>query len=663
MNEIKELDSSHAVDKQVLTSTDLSVNVLTQQVYLQNKLLILPNLSYLLLVELMTHWPQTRTQDELIHSIWGKVQVQNSTLNQRVKLLRQSLKEQGGDPSNIALVRGVGYRFAEKVKSFNECELEKKAITKKQTNILEPIQKKRSKSWKTLYALVALVAIVALSSTLLQWLNLPEQGKNHQSIPFETQRKSITVAPFISSSHASSYATSPDDYLANSFTAEVSSSLAEVSAFQVIRHNSASKKSLTIQEAGETLQVDNVLTGNIARIDGGFNVDIQLLSTTTNKILWAQSYQVSKKDFYFLKFDIAQELKAFLIPNDNQRLQYRADPRLINPKAYDFYLKAMDYHRRNSEKANLNAQTLIMNAYELSPSCLDIISGYAAVLNSGVYLGQRVDGNLLKSTSLANKAIELYPNNYRGYVALANSQLLQQNTQMAVKTFEQALSLSPENVGSLIGLTKLQITNRQFKKALANIELLKVLQPSSTTSLLLSGNTYAALNLYAQAQGEYGSVLKIEPDNIDALIGLARINLKQGDFTAAQNHQQSTENISPNSSKSFYLLLEVLFSQQNYPQLIKQIELNQGNYEHTIFAHNINELLTLARLLLNPSENSSEITQKISNYQTTILEEELTEYKFSYLITLLKAAGKTEEVSKWQRIQRQFISDNQKSII
>jgi len=323
----------------------------------------------------------------------------------------------------------------------------------------------------------------------------------------------------------------------------------------------------------------------------------------------------------------------------------------------------MDYHRRNSKSANLHAQTLVERAYELSPSCLDIISGHASILNRGINFGEKTDTSLTKAVSLANKAIDLYPNNFRGYVELANSMLLQQDDKMALNYFKQALLLSPENVPGLIGLSTIQIKTRKFKEALANTELLKTLDPSSTHSLLLSGDAYSALALYTQAQQYYDSIIKIEPDNIDAFIGLARLNINQGYFDKAEKHYQSIYKISPNSPKSFHILFEILFSQKHYQQLITQVELHQEHYQNSIYTDKIEELNVLAHLLVNAVKNTSEIAQKINHYQTEILDGELSADKFTYLYALLEVVEATEERKYWKNIESKFIADAQRAIL
>lgn len=643
------MDEASKPGKPILTSGDLRVDQLKQQVCFRNQPIKLPFLSYRLLTELMSAWPDTRSQDQLIQAVWEKVQVQNSTLNQRVKLLRQSLKEQGCDPGCIALVRGVGYRFADEVISQSERESPQQMLNHKGT-----------KAWKLVAAAIVSLGLI---STLIPW------GDNHttasarqQAAMQEKQRQSITVVPFLSSS----YASTSDNYLGNSFSTEILNSLADVRALQVIAHDSVSRQTLTelnTSDIGEQLQVDHVIRGNIARVEDGFNIDIQLFSTGSNKILWAKNYHVPKSDLPFLKTDIAREIKEFLLPEDVQQLQYRADPNLVDPKAYDLYLKAMDYHGRYAEKDNLSAQLLIKNAYELSPSCLDIMSGYAAILNRGVTLGSLSHTALAQAEKLSLKAIELYPDAAKGYVELARVYLLQQEHNTAQTYLNTALLLSPEHVDGLTGLTEIQINTNQFKQALDNIALLKTLDPASTNSLLLSGDLFFRLNLYTQARQYYQSVIYVEPDNTNALLGLARISSRQGDFTGAGTYHQLAADYSPDSAPVFGFLMEMLFLQQDDQRLISQAEQHREVYDGSVYAAKVNELTALSRLLMAPAENASAIATTITDYQQAILNGVAGENQSVYLLRLLEVSGQSDEAAKWKKTEAKRIAELQKTVL
>ncbi|SFD37746.1 winged helix-turn-helix domain-containing protein [Pseudoalteromonas denitrificans] len=648
MNKNNELEVSTISGKYILQSGDLCVNLIKQQAYFKKKPIKLPILSYRLLISLMKAWPHTKSQDELIELVWGKVQVQNSTLNQRVKLLRQSLNAHECDFAYIALVRGIGYRFSEEVITITE---EIPQITKTTE------RKSRLFNWKYIAVFIILFGLMNLAFQFSE-----KRVAQEPVISLKELRQSITVLPFCSSDLIST----DDTYLTHSFSLEVLNSLAQVRAFKVIAYDKFTRAQLTelnTNQIGEKLHIDNLIKGNITRANNGYNVDIKLISTHSNIVLWTHHYQVSKKGLYFLKSDIVRDVKQFLLPDNTQQIQYRAEPSLVNPKAYDFYLKAMDYHRRNSLKDNKSAVILIKNAYALSPSCLDIISGYAAILNRAMRLGSQNDDAIALAMSLSNKAISLYPDAFKGYVALANSYVLQQNDAMAFEFFNKALSLSNENIYALTGLLRLQIKAHQFKKALKNINKLKVLDPGSTNSLLLSGDMYLSLNLHTQAKQNYDAVIKIEPDNIDALMGLARINIKKAKLVNAKKQYQLVNDISKNSAKSIYLLMEVLFAEQKYKEIIHSSELNKHFYAKSIYATSIDEIKILAKRLVNPDKHEAAIAKMINGYQNALNNKQLEDAKFSYLIQLMKSTGQNTDIVKWNNIQDKLISQRQKSLL
>ena len=70
--------------------------------------LALPPLSFRLLLELARIAPDVARPDELLDRVWAGVVVNEETLKQRVKLLRQALGESGRDPRYVPTVRGTG---------------------------------------------------------------------------------------------------------------------------------------------------------------------------------------------------------------------------------------------------------------------------------------------------------------------------------------------------------------------------------------------------------------------------------------------------------------------------------------------------------------------------------------------------------------------------
>jgi DNA-binding winged helix-turn-helix (wHTH) protein/tetratricopeptide (TPR) repeat protein len=71
----------------------------------------MPHLSWLLLLILIKKSPAVVSSSELIELVWKNKVVSDETIQQRIKLLRQSLSDNSKKPLYIATLRGQGYKF------------------------------------------------------------------------------------------------------------------------------------------------------------------------------------------------------------------------------------------------------------------------------------------------------------------------------------------------------------------------------------------------------------------------------------------------------------------------------------------------------------------------------------------------------------------------
>lgn len=96
---------------------DLEIDVENKCVYQRGKEVVLPRLSYDLLVFLSINEGKTCSVDEIAKAVWQDSVVSDETVVQRIKLLRQSLQDDPKHPQYIESVRGYGYRFIKQNKS------------------------------------------------------------------------------------------------------------------------------------------------------------------------------------------------------------------------------------------------------------------------------------------------------------------------------------------------------------------------------------------------------------------------------------------------------------------------------------------------------------------------------------------------------------------
>ncbi len=77
--------------------------------------ILLPKLSYELLLALVAASPTLLTQQDLMTKVWPNVVIGDETLKQRIKLLRKSITDNATSPTYIEAVRGRGYRLIPEV--------------------------------------------------------------------------------------------------------------------------------------------------------------------------------------------------------------------------------------------------------------------------------------------------------------------------------------------------------------------------------------------------------------------------------------------------------------------------------------------------------------------------------------------------------------------
>ncbi len=92
---------------------DLQIDLARQQVSREDCLLDVQGLSFQLLACLLRHGDTVVDFDGLIAQVWAPAVVNEETVTQRVKLLRQALGDDGRRPRYIRSVRGCGYQLCE----------------------------------------------------------------------------------------------------------------------------------------------------------------------------------------------------------------------------------------------------------------------------------------------------------------------------------------------------------------------------------------------------------------------------------------------------------------------------------------------------------------------------------------------------------------------
>ena len=142
--------------------------------------------------------------------------------------------------------------------------------------------------------------MVALSPAviLIAWLGWWFSGEGFQSLPAGS--KSIAVLPF------DNLSADPDnEYFSDGVTEQIISQLAKIGDLKVISRTSIMQYKETdknLRQIGAELGVSTILEGSVQRDNGRVRITAQLVDTTTDEQLWADTYDRELADI-FERFD------------------------------------------------------------------------------------------------------------------------------------------------------------------------------------------------------------------------------------------------------------------------------------------------------------------------------------------------------------------------
>ena len=171
------------------------------------------------------------------------------------------------------------------------------------------------------------------------------------------------------------------DYFVEGMSDELTTQLANIGALRVVSRTSAMRykqSNKSLPEIARELQVDAVIEGSVLRSGGSVRITTQLVQASSDKQLWARSYQRELKDVLRLQselaHDIAEEIKVKITPQEQQRL---ASSRTVDPPAYEAYLKGRYHWNKGTEEGYREAMKDFQQAIALDPNYAPAYAGLA----------------------------------------------------------------------------------------------------------------------------------------------------------------------------------------------------------------------------------------------------------------------------------------------
>jgi TolB-like protein/DNA-binding winged helix-turn-helix (wHTH) protein/Flp pilus assembly protein TadD len=504
------------------------------------------------LLEILLERPgEVVTREELRGRIWPNESFGrfDQAVNIAIAKLRGALGDSADNPRFIETIPRRGYRFLADVAVLQRdsaklepvpetpttAESRDSAADAAEKGMLE--RRPGPRSWMILGFSAVLLAVLAF--TIIRWRNRSAANASPGS-PIQ----SLAVLPLENLSGDT------QDYFADGMTDELITDLAQIGALRVISRTSVmpykgARKALPL--VARELNVDAIVEGTVLRSGDQVRITAQLIQASSDKHLWAASYQGDFRNTLALQKQvasaIADQIRIELTPHEQAVLK---NARAVDPEAHEYYLKGRFFFnkRNSSEKAQWFFQQAIQkdpnyplpytglaDIYQLSDNpglaresvqkALALDDELAEAHNSLAELLYLFDRDWVGAEKEFKRALELNPNYapahhwYSMYLAYVGRR------QQALAEAHKAYELDPLSPVVGANLAKILQENGQYDKAIDYAKRTLELEPNSAVTHAVLGIVYEDKKLYSEAISEYKTALQLggPPGEMRGLLG------------------------------------------------------------------------------------------------------------------------------------------------
>lgn len=424
----------------------------------------------LILQALLENSGRVVTREDLRKRIWPEntfVEFDHG-LYSALARLRDALKDSSESPRFIETLPRRGYRFIAPVETVAPVPGESHS---------EAVSRKTSRRHST-FALAGAALATCLILVLLFGSRILRNWRLPGGMP---SIRSLAVLPLENLSGDPS-----QDYFADGMTDELITALAQLGDVPVISRTSVMRFKGTktpLPQIARELHVDAVVEGSVLFSGHHVRIDVQLLDASTDRHLWAHSYERDLRDVVALQAEVADaivsEVNGKLTPQQRARMAARHPAK---PDAYVAYLKGRYFinNQRSDEGAKKSVECSLQ-AVEIDPNWSVAYAGLADSYISAGFLGALAPDDVMpKAKSAAQKALQLDPDLSEAHVALgAVLDNFDYDYTGAESEYKRAIQLSPSNSSAhqfyADHLANLGRTN----EAISEIKLAQQLDPMS----------------------------------------------------------------------------------------------------------------------------------------------------------------------------------------
>lgn len=247
-----------------------------------------------------------------------------------------------------------------------------------------------------------------------------------------------------------------DEFFRDGMTEDIITELSKIRRLHVFQRATVLPyrgQPVTSVEVGRQLKADYVLAGSLRRAGNRLRITAQLVDARTDFPLWAERYDRELQDIFEVQDEIARKiaeaLRLALTPQEERALARKPTE---NPQAYDFFLRARGYSRRQTRVDLEIAVDLYDQAIVLDPKFALAYAGLANACANFYFWHERDPQLIAKGIDACERALALDPQLAEALSARAMLFDAEGKFEESVRYARRALALKPDCDGAYIAL-------------------------------------------------------------------------------------------------------------------------------------------------------------------------------------------------------------------
>jgi TolB-like protein/tetratricopeptide (TPR) repeat protein/tRNA A-37 threonylcarbamoyl transferase component Bud32 len=321
-----------------------------------------------------------------------------------------------------------------------------------------------------------------------------------------------------------------DAYLADGLTEEITSRLGRLGRLRIKSRGAVARLRsgavIDPSEAGRTLGVQYVVSGDVSRIGNRVRASVQLVRTADDSEVWSGTYETARDSLVAVRDSIVEEVALHasggLSAGDRAALVHLP---IMNAEAHDHYLRGNFQLAKRNPVSVASAIDEFETAHRIDPAMTNALArgGYAyAVFADWGWphpRGLTHEQMIQRGLAAADSALRQDSTSAEAWMARAHLLFLRNPRTLdgVVPAFQRAVTLDSSNAEA----------QYQYGQA-----------------LMASGNAARAIARYRRA-------VALEPDWASPLMSLGSLVARSGDFNEGLRWLDSAVAVDPSSSYSY----------------------------------------------------------------------------------------------------------------